>query len=109
MTDTVFCYSIPECFLLEMCFFDKLKSVLLSRELDSGIKSLRSFCAAIREKNIVGDHISQLEKLKLGIYQGLPANLFICFRNGKAAKTGNKGNTGRIILLLEQPHITLEY
>lgn len=41
-----------------------LESVLLSRELDSRTKTLGSFLAAIRE-NIVGDHISQLDKLKL--------------------------------------------
>lgn len=52
-----FCSSTPRCFLL-------LESVLLSRELDSRTKALRSFLAAIRE-NIAGDHISQLDKLKL--------------------------------------------
>lgn len=61
------CFSAPECFLL-------LESVLLSRELDSRTKALGSFLAAIRE-NIVGDHISQLDKLKLVKHIHIPGKV----------------------------------
>lgn len=59
-----FCSSTPECFLLEMCFLTSSNLYYCQGSWTVEQKPLGAFLLQL-EKNIVGDRISQLDKLKL--------------------------------------------
>lgn len=59
-----FCSSTPECFILEMCFLTSSNLYYCQGSWTVEQKPSGDFLLQL-EKNLVGDHISQLGKLKL--------------------------------------------